>query len=76
MVNMNKDVISLPTSFSKKVVSFYSSGDVIIPDSKADVADILFVDCIPTVEESMVNSGQITITGYAEFNIIYASDSA
>ena len=75
MVNMNKDVISLPTSFSKKVVSFYSSGDVIIPDSKADVADILFVDCIPTVEESMVNSGQITITGYAEFNIIYASDS-
>lgn len=75
MINMNKNVISLPTLYSKNEYSFNSSGDVIIPDSKADVANILFVDCIPTIEDSMVNSGQITITGNAEFNIIYASDS-
>jgi len=75
MINMDKEVIVLPTSYSNKLYSFNSTGDVIIPDSKEDVADILFVDCIPTIDESMVNSGQITITGNAEFNIIYASDT-
>lgn len=76
MIKINNETVILPTSYSKKNYSFNSNGDVIIPDSKEDVSNILFVDCIPTIEESMVNSGQITITGNAEFNIIYASDSS
>ena len=46
MINMDKEVIVLPTSYSNKLYSFNSTGDVIIPDSKEDVANILFVDSI------------------------------
>jgi len=53
---------------------FFMEGDVIIPDAKPDVDNILFVDALPVVEDYIVNSGQITVTGNCEFNILYTSD--
>lgn len=74
MLKFNKETINLPTSYTEKTYSFTSSGDVIIPDSKDDIKTILFVDCVPTLEDTIINLGQITITGNAEYNILYAPE--
>ena len=58
MLKLNKEKINLPTSYSEKNYSFNSSGDVIIPDSKDDVEKILFVDCIPTIDDTIIKMAE------------------
>jgi hypothetical protein len=76
MLEINKNKLLLNQSFKQNTYSFSVDGDVIVPDSKPDVENILFIDCVPSIEEESVNSGQITITGSCEFNIIYASEES
>lgn len=73
MLEISKNSLNLNSSYEKTVNTFTSSGDIIIPDSKPDVQNVLYVDVIPIIEDTAVNSEQLTISGNVEFNVIYAS---
>lgn len=74
MIDITKRNLTLNENYPDITNSFFMEGDVIIPDAKPDVDNILFVDALPVVEDYIANSGQITITGNCEFNILYTSD--
>jgi len=74
MLEISKNSLNLNSSYEKITNCFSSSGDIIIPDSKPDVKNILYVDVIPIIEDNAINSEQLTISGNVEFNVIYASD--
>lgn len=73
MLEISKNSLNLNSSYEKTVNTFTSSGDIIIPDSKPDVANVLYVDVIPIIDDTAVNSEQLTISGNVEFNVIYSS---
>lgn len=73
MLEISKNSLNLNSSYEKITNNFTSSGDIIIPDSKPDVQNVLYVDVIPIIEDYSVNSEQLTITGNVEFNVIYSS---
>lgn len=73
MLEISKNSLNLNSSYEKTENTFTSSGDIIIPDSKPDVQNILYVDVIPIIEDTAINSEQLTITGNVEFNVIYCS---
>ena len=73
MLEISKNSLNLNSSYEKTTNCFASSGDIIIPDSKPDVYNVLYVDVIPIIEDTAINSEQLTITGNVEFNVIYCS---
>lgn len=73
MLEISKKSLNVNSSYEKIKNSFTSSGDIIIPDSKPDVKNVLYVDVVPIIENTSINSEQLTITGNIEFNVIYAS---
>lgn len=73
MLEISKNSLNLSSSYEKTVNCFTSSGDIIIPDSKPDVQNTLYVDVVPIIEDTAINSEQLTITGNVEFNVIYCS---
>jgi len=74
MIDITKKTLTLNEKYPDITNSFFMEGDVIIPDAKPDVDNILFVDALPVVDDYIANSGQITVTGNCEFNILYTSD--
>lgn len=74
MIAVTKNKLMLNHSSLTNTDSFFIEGDVIVPDSLPDVSNILFSDAFPIVEDYLVNSGQITISGNVEFNIIYTTE--
>lgn len=74
MIEITKKNLTLNENYPDMLNSFFMEGDVIIPDAKPDVDNILFVDALPMVDDYIANSGQITVTGNCEFNILYTSD--
>lgn len=73
MLEITKNNLTLNSSYEKIPNKFTSSGDIIIPDSKPDVQNVLYVDVIPIIEDTSINSEQLTLTGNVEFNVIYSS---
>lgn len=73
MLEISKNSLNLNSSYEKIENCFTSSGDIIIPDSKPDVQNVLYVDVIPIIDDTAINSDQLTITGNVEFNVIYSS---
>ncbi|MBE5812642.1 MAG: DUF3794 domain-containing protein [Clostridiales bacterium] len=73
MLEISKNSLNLNSSYEKTTNCFSSSGDIIIPDSKPDVQNVLYVDVIPIIEDTAINSEQLTISGNVEFNVIYSS---
>jgi len=74
MIDITKRNLTLNENYPDMTNSFFMEGDVIIPDAKPDVDNILFVDALPVVDDYIANSGQITVTGNCEFNVLYTSD--
>lgn len=74
MINLNQNSITLNKTLPEFRDSFFIEGDVIIPDVKPDVDTVLYIDAVPIIDNYVVNSGQITITGTTEFNILYVSE--
>jgi len=74
MINLTQDSIILNKTFPKFNDSFFIEGDVIIPDVKPDVETVIYVDALPVIDNYIVNSGQITLSGNCEFNILYVSE--
>lgn len=74
MINLTQDSIILNKTFPKFNDSFFIEGDVIIPDVKPDVENVIYVDALPVIDNYIVNSGQITLSGNCEFNILYVSE--
>ena len=73
MLEISKNSLNLNSSYEKNKNCFTSSGDIIIPDSKPDVQNVLYTDVIPIIEDTTINSDQLTLSGNIEFNIIYSS---
>lgn len=74
MIDTTKQNLMLSENYPDMTNRFFMEGDVIIPDAKPDVDNILYVDALPVIDDYIVNSGQITVTGNCEFNILYTSD--
>lgn len=74
MINLTQNSLTLNKSFPEFHDSFFIEGDVIIPDVKPDVETVIYVDALPVIDNYIVNSGQITISGNCEFNILYVSE--
>jgi len=74
MINLNQNSITLNKTLPEFRDSFFIEGDVIIPDVKPDVDTVIYIDALPIIDNYVVNSGQITITGTTEFNILYVSE--
>lgn len=75
MINLTQDSITLNKTFPQFNDSFFIEGDIIIPDVKPDVETVIYVDALPVIDNYVVNSGQITISGECEFNILYISEN-
>lgn len=74
MINLTQNSLTLNKTFPEFHDSFFTEGDVIIPDIKPDVETVIYVDALPVTDNYIVNSGQITISGNTEFNILYVSE--
>ena len=74
MINLTQNSLILNKTFPEFHDSFFIEGDVIIPDIKPDVENVLYVDSLPVLDNYIVNSGQITVSGNCEFNILYVSE--
>jgi len=74
MINLTQNSLTLNKTFPEFHDSFFIEGDVIIPDIKPDVETVLYVDALPILDNYIVNSGQITVSGNCEFNILYVSE--
>ena len=74
MINLTQNSITLNKTLPEFRDSFFIEGDVIIPDVKPDVDTVIYIDALPVIDNYVVNSGQITITGTTEFNILYVSE--
>ena len=74
MINLTQNSLTLNKTFPEFHDSFFIEGDVIIPDIKPDVETVIYVDALPVIDNYIINSGQITVTGECEFNILYVSE--
>lgn len=74
MINLTQNSLTLNKTLPDFHDSFFIEGDVIIPDVKPDVETVIYVDALPVIDNYIVNSGQLTITGNCEFNILYVSE--
>lgn len=74
MINLTQNSLTLNKTLPDFHDSFFIEGDVIIPDIKPDVETVIYVDALPVIDNYIVNSGQITLTGNCEFNILYVSE--
>ena len=74
MIHLTQNALILNKTFPEFRDSFFIEGDVIIPDIKPDVETVLYVDALPVIDNYIVNSGQITLSGNCEFNILYVSE--
>ena len=74
MINLTQNSLILNKTFPEFHDTFFIEGDVIIPDIKPDVETIIYVDAFPVIDNYVVNSGQITVSGNCEFNILYVCD--
>lgn len=74
MINKNQNSLTLNKTLPEFRDSFFIEGDVIIPDIKPDVENVIYVDALPIIDNYIVNSGQITLSGNCEFNILYVSE--
>lgn len=59
------------TVFSKKATENVQ-GDIIVPDTKGDIARILQTDAVAVIDSKEVNGGRITVSGTVYANILYA----
>lgn len=48
--------------------------DVIVPDTKPDVAKILQVNALSSVSEKYVQKDMITVSGFVDYTILYCAD--
>ena len=74
MINLTQNSLILNKTFPEFHDTFFIEGDVIIPDIKPDVETIIYVDALPVIDNYVVNSGQITVSGNCEFNILYVCE--
>ena len=74
MINLTQNSLTLNKTLPEFRDSFFIEGDVIIPDVKPDVDTVIYIDAVPVIDNYVVNSGQITLTGTSEFNILYVSE--
>ncbi len=59
---------SLRTANSKSILN----ADIIIPDSKPDVINILEVSAFPSIEEKRIQNGNIYASGIVNYTILYS----
>lgn len=75
MINLTQSSLTLNKTFPEFNDSFFTEGDVIIPDVKPDVETVIYTDALPVIDNYIVNSGQITFSGNTEFNILYVTEN-
>ncbi|MCD8390852.1 MAG: DUF3794 domain-containing protein [Firmicutes bacterium] len=52
----------------------YSSGDIIVPDTKPDVIKVIQVDAASAIEDKQIRDNKITIAGKVNLKILYVPD--
>lgn len=68
---VNKDTIKIYKQINPLKVKSIVDSDIIVPDSKPDVSEILQVNAIASVDEKYVQKDFITVSGYLDYIILY-----
>ncbi len=55
-------------------LNILTEGDAIVPDSKSDIAKILWVDSVSFIEKTEIQKGRIIFTGESEFTVLYTPE--
>ncbi len=72
-VEMNREDLNYTYDNCVKV-RYISDCDIIVPDTKPDIKNILEVSAKEQINEKSVSGGYITVTGVVNYNILYVSD--
>lgn len=73
-VEILKDVINHTHEKLGSVVSYISDCDVIVPDYKPDIMNILEVTAYEQINDKNVSRDYVTVSGTINYNILYVSD--
>ncbi len=75
-MEIKKGNISLCEQVAKGISNVLVEGDVILPDTKPDMAEVLIADANATVASAECRNSSLTVTGEIAFTALYISEEA
>ena len=75
-VEILKEVINHTHEKRGLSVSYISDCDIIVPDYKPDILNILEVTAFEQIDEKNISRDYVTVSGTINYNILYVSDDA
>lgn len=72
---MEKNTISINKKMAEKVKNIEVKGDIIVPDSKPDIVNIINTNSNPYIYKEEINDGKYRFDGNLDAHIIYLSDN-
>ncbi|MBE7030555.1 MAG: DUF3794 domain-containing protein [Ruminococcaceae bacterium] len=74
VIDLQREHIQWSEKLAGNVAEAVVDADIIVPDIKPDVADVLQVDATAFVGESYVQKDHVTVSGSVSYQILYLSD--
>lgn len=73
-VELEKKIIETYRTLKASNTQLTPDADIIVPDSKPDVGEVVLADVLPMINEKRVQKDYITVSGNIDYRILYLSD--
>ncbi len=73
-MELSKETINLTEQSVKQAVNVMVEGDLVLPDVKPDIREVLLADANATVSTAEYQNGKLRISGNVVFSVLYAPD--
>lgn len=73
-IELRKETINVNEAVCSKAVQVLAESDVIVPDTKSDIAKILQMDAVATVDNIVTGEAGTEITGHVDITVLYVPD--
>ncbi len=74
-INIKNESLSVCSGICRTKNNFSTECDVIVPDSKPDIAKVLQLSAYPKITGCETRSGRVIVSGTIKFNILYLADN-
>ena len=72
---MEKNTVSINKKMAEKLKTIEVQGDIIVPDTKPDIVNIINTNSNPYIYKEELNDGKYRFDGNVDTHIIYLSDT-
>lgn len=74
-INIKNESLSVSSGICRTKNNFSTECDVIVPDSKPDIAKVLQLSAYPKITGCETRSGRVIVSGTIKYNILYLADN-